>query len=324
MREDTQRWLRQRTTTGEQWSRDRLTRAKDGRTVSVVLPARNEAATVGTIVRAIRRELVDAVGLVDEVLVVDSGSIDATAAVARRAGATVVDQRAVLTRLADVPGKGEALWKSLLVAHGDVIAFIDADLSAFDPQVVVGLLGPLLTEDLGFVKGVYDRPLADGQTLLPTGGGRVTELVARPLLNLYWPQLAGFVQPLAGEYAATRAVLERVPFLSGYGVEIGMLVDVLEEFGLWSMAQVDLGSRAHRNSTDAALGRMAAQVQLAMLSRLRRHGRIILDVEVADRLTQFVRSGANYVAEDHDVSVSERPPMITVPEYLEIRATRSG
>lgn len=318
MRADVERWLGARTSSGTQWDRQALSAARGATTVSVVLPARNEAATVGDIVRALRADLVDAVPLVDEILVVDSGSTDATGAEALRAGARVVRQGAVLPHLGDRPGKGEALWKSLLVARGDVVAFVDADLRCFDPQFVVGLLGPLLTEpSVDFVKGFYDRPLDTGTRVLPACGGRVTEMLARPVLGVHWPQLAGFVQPLAGEYAGRRRLLERLPFVSGYGVEIAMMIDVLETTGLPGMAQVDLGTRQHRNSADLELGRMAAQVYLALLSRLERYDRAIGTGEPCRSLVQFVREDAEFRPMESDVGVTERPPMVTIPEYLD-------
>jgi glucosyl-3-phosphoglycerate synthase len=309
-------WLGRRTSSGEDWDRHELVRAKRDTTISVVLPARNEAGTVGHIVEKLKDELVDRVPLIDELIVMDSGSADETASVAAAAGARVVRQDEVLAPLVDRPGKGEALWKSLYVTHGDVVVFIDADLEQFDPQFAVGLLGPLLADpSVQFVKAFYDRPLQAGRTILPAGGGRVTELMARPLLNLHWPHLAGFVQPLAGEYAGRRTLLERVPFMSGYGVEIAMLVDVFELAGLSAMAQVDLGSRRHRNSSDAALGQMAAQVYLALLSRIERHGLGMMTVDASYELTQFARDGQSFVPTTTDVGVIERPPMADVAEY---------
>ncbi len=316
MRADVQEWFAARTSVSQDWCRHRLAAVKGSARVSVVLPARDEAATVGTIVETLCRELVRRVPLVDELLVIDSGSVDSTAAVARAAGARVVRQADALPRLGDRPGKGEALWKSLLLTTGDLVVFVDADLRNFDEQFVVGLLGPLLTNpEIDFVKAFYDRPLTNGEQVLPAGGGRVTELVARPLLNLHWPGAAGFVQPLAGEYAGRRTLLEQLPFVSGYGVEIGMLIDVLEERGLGSMAQVDLGRRQHRNSSDAALGRMAAQVHLAVLSRLHRHGRALVTDQPAMLMTQFERQGSQFVTTTNYVGVSERPPMVEVAEY---------
>jgi glucosyl-3-phosphoglycerate synthase len=317
VRTDVERWLDARTWSADTWDRRTLGASKGATTVSVVLPARNEAATVGDIVRALRADLVDSVPLVDEILVVDSGSADGTGEEALRAGARVVRQGAVLPQLGDRRGKGEALWKSLLVTRGDVIAFIDADLRCFDPQFVVGLLGPLLTEpSVHFVKGFYDRPLDTGTRVLPAGGGRVTEMLARPLLNVHWPQLAGFVQPLAGEYAGRRSLLERIPFVSGYGVEIAMMIDVLEAVGLPGMAQVDLGTRQHRNSGDLELGRMAAQVYLAVLSRLERYDRALGTGELGDSLLQFVRENSEFRPVVSDMGVTERPRMVSVREYL--------
>jgi len=310
-------WLQRRTTSGQDWDREELARAKADTTISVVLPARNEAGTVGLIVDELRRELIEQVPLIDELVVMDSGSVDETAVVAAEAGARVVRQSDVLAPLVDQPGKGEALWKSLYVTHGDVVVFIDADLEQFDPQFAVGLMGPLLADPtVEFVKAFYDRPLQAGQTILPAGGGRVTELMARPLLNLHWPQLAGFVQPLAGEYAGRRSLLERIPFMSGYGVEIAMLVDVFELAGLSAMVQVDLGSRRHRNSSDAALGQMAAQVYLALLSRIERHGLGMLTVDASHELTQFTRDGSSFTPTTTDIGIIERPPMVDVAEYL--------
>ena len=314
MRADVRSWFDRRTYTAQQWTAPELLARKAGSSVSVVLPARNEASTVGEIVTTLRRDLLDDVGLVDEVVVIDSGSDDATAVVAAAAGARVVRQGDALASRGDVPGKGEALWKSLAVTSGDIVVFVDADLRSFDAGYVVGLLGPLLAEpEVHFVKGFYDRPLRTELGVVPAGGGRVTELVARPLLNVHWPVLSGFVQPLAGEYAACRHVLERLSFVSGYGVEVGMLIDVVDLLGLDAMAQVDLGSREHRNSSDAALGRMAAQVYLTVLSRLHLRGRA--GDAPATSLTQFARAGEEYIPSTSHVGVTERPPMVHVDEY---------
>jgi glucosyl-3-phosphoglycerate synthase len=216
-------------------------------------------------------------------------------------------------------GKGDALWAGLAAASGDVVAFVDADVDPFDPRFVSGLLGPLLTDpSISFVKGFYHRPLTSGGYSEPDGGGRVTELVARPLLNLFWPDLAGFVQPLAGESAGRREVLDRVPFVSGYGVETAMLVDLLDLVGLDALAQVDLGERAHRNQSNEALGRMAAQIQLTAWSRLVRQGRADASTPLPSVLTQFRRGGDQPLPSlgreivVSDVGIDERPPLITV------------
>ncbi|MQY13057.1 Glucosyl-3-phosphoglycerate synthase [Streptomyces sp. RB5] len=281
-------------------------------TVSVVLPALDEEETVGVIAGAIRRALIEEVPLVDELIVVDSGSVDRTAEVAAAAGAKVVHRDEILPRLPALPGKGEVLWRSLLATSGEIVAFVDADLREFDPALVAGIVGPLLTDpDVSFVKAMYDRPL-DGR---PGEGGRVTELVARPLLNLHWPQLAGFVQPLGGEYAARRSLLERLPFPVGYGVELALLVDTLHTVGLDAMAQVDVGVRRHRHQDGRALGRMAAAIYRTAQLRLSR-GHL-----VRPRLTQFERSpeGA-FVPHTYEIDTEERPPMRLVEEYVRRRA----
>ncbi len=310
-------WFERRTSDHRRWDRARLLDGKAGQTISVILPARNEEATVGQIVERLRTDLMDRIPLIDELIVIDSDSRDRTSDVAASAGARVVQQDEILPEFPNQPGKGEALWKSLHVSRGDLIAFIDADLEDFDTQFAVGLLGPLLDDPgIEFVKAFYDRPLGRGQTLLPAGGGRVTEILARPLLNLHWPQLAGVIQPLAGEYAARRTLLEQIPFISGYGVEIAMLIDVLETAGLDSMAQVDLGTRRHRNSPDDALGRMAAQVYLALLSRVERHGYGVLAVDPSPTLTQFTRDRDAFIPHTSEVGIIERPPMIEVAAHL--------
>ena len=305
-------WSARRTYRAADFRPADLVAAKAGRRVSVVLPARNEESTVGVIVEALQTELVIGVPLIDELVVVDSHSTDTTAAVARTAGARVVAQGEILPALGDVPGKGEALWKSLAATDGDIVAFLDSDLREFDTDFAVGLLGPLLTEpEVVFCKGAFDRPLDDGRTVLPAGGGRVTELVARPLLATHWPALTGFIQPLGGEYAGTRAALESIPFAGAYGVDIGILIDLYEAFGLDALAQVDLGRRVHRNSPDSALAVMAMHQHLAVLERLQRHGRVAGAAAPGDTLRLHRRDGVSgeFVSECVAVAPGERPPM---------------
>jgi glucosyl-3-phosphoglycerate synthase len=238
---------------------DDLVAVKGGRTTSVCLPARNEAATVAEIVSRIAAH-----PLVDEVVVVDDHSTDATGAEAAGAGATVVSAPEVLAEYGDGPGKGQALWKSVAMSRGDVVAFCDADLRDFAPHFVTGLLGPfLLDPDLAFLKAYYRRPAGDA----PRGGGRVTELVARPVLALLFPELADVVQPLAGEFAARRDVFEALPFVEGYGVDIGLLIDAARVYGTDRLAQVDLGVRVHRNRPLDELGPMATIVLHTALQR---------------------------------------------------------
>ncbi|GAA2393243.1 glucosyl-3-phosphoglycerate synthase [Nonomuraea africana] len=303
-------WLRGRTSSVGDWPLRALLERKGGTTVSVVLPARDERETVGVIIREIRRELD---GLVDEIVVIDSRSSDDTAAVAARAGAVVHAQDEILPGLKPFDGKGEALWKSLAVTSGELVVFVDADIRDFRASMVSGLLGPLLDDpSIVYVKGCYDRPLLGA----PTGGGRVTELVARPLINLHWPELAGFVQPLAGEYAGRRSALERVPFVTGYGVEIGLLIDLLDMAGLDALAQVDLGSREHSPQSTEALGAMAGQIMLAAWSRLERQGKMIPLHEPSATLSQFRRGESGHLVTTTDVSIAERPPMMTMAGNL--------
>ncbi|MFI1651652.1 glucosyl-3-phosphoglycerate synthase [Streptomyces avidinii] len=310
MLEEVERWLADRSWSAADRPLDQLLDRKRaaGTTVSVVLPALDEEATVGAIVEVIRRELIEGlpVPLVDELVVVDSGSSDRTAEVAAKAGARVVHRDDVLPRIPALPGKGEVLWRSLLATDGDIVCFVDADLRDFSAAFVSGIVGPLLTDpDVQFVKAMYDRPLGD----TPGQGGRVTELVARPLLNLHWPQLAGFVQPLGGEYAVRRCLLERLPFPVGYGVELGLLVDALHTVGLDALAQVDVGVRVHRHQDGQALGRMAAAIYRTAQVRLSR-GHL-----VRPELTQFERGPEGFVARTYPVDTEERPPMAGIKEY---------
>jgi glucosyl-3-phosphoglycerate synthase len=316
---EVRRWMRRRSSRLDDWPEDLLIEAKTqspDTSVSVVLPALNEERTVGEIVARIRTRLVEAVPLVDEIVVIDSGSTDRTAQAAAAAGARVVHRDAILPSLPSVPGKGEVLWRSLLATSGDVVCFIDADLRRFDPALVRGILGPLLCDpSVQLVKAAYDRPLLDAGNVLPGGGGRVTELVARPLLNLHWPRLAGIVQPLAGEYAARRSLLERLPFPCGYGVELGLLVDALHVAGLDAIAQVDVGTRYHRHQADHALGRMASEIWQTALTRLRRSGHLAGGAPLHTGLTQFHRQDGGFHPFTHEIAAHERPPMTSLDQY---------
>jgi glucosyl-3-phosphoglycerate synthase len=284
----------------------RLVADKGGRLISVCLPARDEQDTVGLIVDTIRRTLMERWPLVDELLVVDDHSRDLTAQVAADAGATILRADEILPDYGHGHGKGEALWKSLYASRGDLIAWCDADVRQFDPMFVVGLVGPLLTRpDVAFVKGFYERPVtATGDHgEVDDRGGRVTELVARPVVSLLFPQLAPFVQPLAGEYAGRRDVLEQLPFIEGYGVDLGLLIDVESRFGLGAMAQVDLGQRIHRNRP---LDQLSPQAMAVLQTALHRAA------------PDLVSSTETLVRPGHDplvVDVTERPPLVEVPDY---------
>ncbi|MDZ7679377.1 MAG: glucosyl-3-phosphoglycerate synthase [Acidimicrobiales bacterium] len=279
---------------------DRLVSAKAGRMVAVCIPARNEEATIATIVGTIHRDLVVDHPLVDELVVVDDQSTDETAVVAAQAGARVVSTSDLLPHLAKGPGKGQALWKSLYATSSELIVWCDGDITDFDRRFVTGIVGPLLEHpDIGFVKGYYDRPIDSDRA----GGGRVTELLARPLISVLFPHLSQLIQPLAGEYGGRRALLEQLPFASGYGVELGLLVDIAARFGDDCIAQVDLGQRRHRNRGLDELGPQAAAILHTALRR------VAPDLVGSPR--PLVRPGVEAV----DIEVDEHPPMVTVSDY---------
>ncbi len=279
--------------------------AKRGRRISVCLPARNEAATVGDMVASIRNALMLDAPLVDELLVIDDGSTDGTAEAARAAGAEVVAAAAICPVASAPPGpegKGQAMWKALYATSGDLVVFCDADVRQFASHFVTGLLGPLLLrDDVMFVKGFYDRPL-DGR---PHEGGRVTELVARPLIATLFPHLAALAQPLAGECAAQREVLEQVPFVDGYGVDLGLVIDVADRWGIAAMAQCDLGERIHRNRPLAELAPQALAIVQVALSRSGVAGVTPETAATVVRESRLVRPGSDVIA----VCLSERPPL---------------
>lgn len=239
-----------------------LCEAKGGRTVSVCLPCRDEAATVGQLVSVIRSELMTRIGFVDELIVLDDRSTDDTARVAAHAGARVVSIDDVHAIHGEGHGKGNALWSTLLVSRGDVVVWCDGDVTSFEPDWVLRLVAPMLEDDsVGLVKALYHRPTKYG------GGGRTTELVARPLMSRYFPQLTGLAQPLSGEYAGRRSVLEQLAFVQGWGVEMGLLIDIAAAFGPEAICQVDLGDRLHRHRSLQSLSIQAGEVMATMLDR---------------------------------------------------------
>ncbi|MDN5747989.1 MAG: glucosyl-3-phosphoglycerate synthase [Pseudonocardia sp.] len=299
-------WFARRTWQDPDWSVGDLVAAKAGRRVSVVLPALDEQDTVGAIVAAIVPLTRGDHPLVDELVVLDSGSTDRTVELAAAAGAQVVRRTDVLPELEPLPGKGEVLWRALAATDGDVVCYLDSDLVDFDAGFVPALLGPLLTEPgVALVKGFYRRPLRMETSDNVTGGGRVTELLARPLLAALRPGLSGIVQPLGGEYAATRELLESVPFATGYGVEIGLLLDTHATLGLDALAQVNLGVRKHRNRSLLQLGVMARQIVAAALSRAGLP-------DTGGELTQFLQVGGEWLPSSTVAPVAERPPMAQV------------
>jgi len=293
---------------------------QSGMTVSVGLPALNEEATIGGVIKTLKTALMEQVPLVDEIVVIDSNSTDRTREIAANLGVPVYIHQEVLPEAGPpLAGKGEALWKSLHVLKGDIIAWVDTDVANMDPQFVYGLIGPLLREPhIGYVKGYYHRPLRTSEGLQHEGGGRVTELTVRPLLNLFFPLLSGLVQPLAGEYAGRRDVLEQLPFFSGYGVETGMLIDLLERYGLHSIGQVNLEKRVHRNRSLADLSLTAYAIVQVILSRLEDRARIRLLEEVNQSMKLIRFEGDHLSLEVRSVRDVERPPIITIPAYRSV------
>jgi glucosyl-3-phosphoglycerate synthase len=311
MTQTTEAWFGRRTSRWQDWPPQAVLAAKHraGATISVVVPARNEQSTVASVVSAISSSLMTQIPLVDELVVMDSDSTDATAEMAAKAGAIVYRASQVAADTGTFPGKGEALWKSLFVTKGDLLVFIDADLTSWGPHFVTGLLGPLLADEkVLLVKGFYTRVRTESDGSTSTEGGRVTELVARPLISLWWPELSGVVQPLAGEWAARRSLMESLSIPVGYGVELAVLMDTASRYGLDAVAQVDLGTRAHRHQANHDLALMAAEL-LMVAERRRPSGQ---PTEATD-LKQFVRgTDGDAHAVSRPVPAAERPPAVTI------------
>jgi glucosyl-3-phosphoglycerate synthase len=289
---------------------------KSGQTISLALPALNEELTVARVIQTVKRSLMDEVPLLDEIVLIDSNSSDRTREIARELGIPVFIHQELLPELGPRAGKGEGLWKSLFVTRGDIIAWIDTDIVNIHPRFVYGILGPLLlAPQVQFVKGFYRRPLKTGNKIQAGGGGRVTELTARPLINLFYPELSGVVQPLSGEYASRRSFLEQTPFFSTYGVETGLLIDAFEKHGLAAIAQVDLLERIHHNQTLEALSKMSFVIIQAFLRKLeKRYGQqMVEDVNKSMKLIRHTPGG--YSLDVEEIIEHERPPMLDVPAY---------
>jgi glucosyl-3-phosphoglycerate synthase len=293
---------------------------RQGLTVSLGLPALNEEKTIGLVIKRIKGALMDRAPLLDQMVVIDSDSTDRTAGIASDLGVEVVRHSQVLPELGSFVGKGEALWKSLHVLDGDIVAWIDTDIRNIQPRFVYGLIGPLLREArLQYVKGFYQRPIREGDKLLPEGGGRVTELMARPLINLFFPELSGMIQPLSGEYAGRRSALESVPFFSGYAVEIGLLIDILEAGGLSAIGQVDLERRIHRNQPLGNLSQMSYVILQGAIRKLEERHRIELLTEVGRGMKVINQERERFNLEVREIGDELRPPIQTIPAYLERR-----
>jgi len=291
---------------------------KQNLTISLALPALNEEETVGKVIRTIKNVLMTRIPLLDEIVLMDSNSTDRTRQIAEKIGVPIHIHQNTLPQYGARKGKGEALWKSLYCTRGDIIIWIDTDIVNIHPRFVYGLIAPLLLRpEIDFVKGFYRRPLKVGNKMQAGSGGRVTELTARPLLNLFYPELSGIVQPLSGEYGGRRKVLEQLPFFSGYGVEIGLLIDMLEKFGLRSIAQVDLLERVHHNQPLEALGKMSFAIIQAVIRKLEgKYGQNML--ENINKTMKMIRYEQDrFFLDIEEIAEGERPPMIEVKEYME-------
>ena len=312
-------WLAERTFHHSQfWDIKRLVEEKErkGLSISLCLPALNEEKTIGQEIVILKAELADRYPLLDEIAVVDSGSTDRTREIAASFGADVYLAAEHLHEEGEQCGKGENLWKALFLLKGDIIVFVDADIRNIHPRFVYGLVGPLIHDpEVHYVKAFYDRPLAVSGGLRPTGGGRVTEILIRPLFSLFYPELTAILQPLSGEYAGRRSVFEQIPFPVGYGVETSMLIDIYERLGLYAFAQTDLDRRIHRNQETIALGRMAFGVLRTFMARLQRRGVVEFHDVLPSLMRQFEVSDGAYRQVEHVIEEVERRPMIEVDAY---------
>jgi len=314
-----EQWLAQRTFHHSTfWDLKKLVEEKErqGLRVSLCLPTLNEEQTIGKEIVILKSELHDRYPLVDEIAVIDSGSRDRTREIAASFGADVYLASEHLQSYGEHRGKGENLWKALYLLTGDIVVYVDSDIANIHPRFVYGLLGPLIHDpQVHYVKAFYDRPLAFSQGLRSTGGGRVTEILIRPLFSLFYPELAFILQPLSGEYAGRRSILERIPFPIGYGVETSMLIDIYDQLGLDGFAQTDLDRRVHRNQETVALGRMAFGVLKTFLSRLTHGQRADFHVEMSNIMRQFETADGIYRPVEYTIEHIERPPMIEIDEY---------
>lgn len=302
------------------WDLKKLVEEKkrQGLKISLCLPTLNEEKTIGKEIVIFKSELMDRYPLVDEIAVIDSGSGDKTREIASAFGADVYLSENILPQYGEKKGKGENLWKAVYQLDGDIIVYVDADIRNIHPRFAYGLIGPLIYRpEVNYVKAFYDRPLAFSQGIRPSGGGRVTEILVRPLFSLFFPELTGLVQPLSGEYAVRREVLESIAFPIGYGVETSHLLDVWEKWGMNAIAQTDLDQRVHRNQSTRALGKMAFGILRTFMKRAREMGTIVCEKELNTILRQFQAVDEKFEQVQYDIVEEERPPMNTLPEYNE-------
>ena len=299
-----------------------LVEAKEaaGVTISLCIPTLNEEKTIGKEVVIFRSELMQRYPLVDELAVIDSGSTDNTLEVASAFGADTYLADQILPDLEIKRGKGENLWKAIYQLRGDIIVYIDADIKNIHPRFVYGLVGPLIQRsEIKYVKAFYDRPLAFSQGVRPSGGGRVTEILIRPLFSLFFPELTAIIQPLSGEYAVRREVLEQIPFPIGYGVETSHLIDVYSRYNMSAFAQTDLDQRVHRNQATRSLGKMSFGILQTFLSRAEKLGVLENRAEISTILRQFQVQDETFETVEHKIVEEERPPMKSIPAYRKKR-----
>jgi len=286
--------------------------------ISLAFPTLNEEKTIGKEIIIMKTELMEKYPLLDEIAVIDSGSEDETVPIAKDYGAKVFYSRDILPEYGFYRGKGENLWKSLYTLNGDIIVWVDSDIENIHPKFVYGLVGALLNyPEIGYVKAFYDRPIVGSSAMQPTGGGRVTELVARPLFSLFYPELSTIIQPLSGEYAGRREILEKLPFFVGYGVEIAHLIDIAENFGTEIIAQVDLELRIHDNQPLHSLSKMAFELTKVVLKRLEKYGKLELKTDLNDKHLMIQKKENEKILVPTEILSVERPPIITIPEYKE-------
>ncbi len=291
---------------------------RQGLTISLALPTLNEERTIGKEILVIKSELMDRFPLLDEIAVIDSGSTDRTMEIAARFGAHVMESSKILPEYGSYKGKGENLWKSLFMLRGDIIVWIDADIYNIHPKFVYGLLGALLfNPGMKYVKAFYERPISGQEGMRTSGGGRVTEILTRPVFSTFFPELAFLVQPLSGEYAGRRELLEKLPFSVGYGVEIGHLLDIARMHGVDVIGQVDLDTRIHRNQSIRALSRMSFALLNTVIRRLESYGKLELKDRIFSEHIAINLKDGEHVLERTAMESVERPPMIDVSEYRE-------
>ena len=321
--EENQRWLDENTFHhGEFWDILKLVEEKEnkGLSISLCIPTLNEEKTIGKEVLILRSELMERYPLIDEFAVIDSGSSDKTLEVASNFGADTYLASDILPEVGDKKGKGENLWKAIHQLKGDIICYVDADISNIHPRFVYGLVAPLIRRsEIQYVKAFYDRPLNYSSGLRSSGGGRVTEILIRPLFSLFYPELTNIVQPLSGEYAARREVLEVIPFPIGYGVETSHLLDLYYKFGLEAFAQTDLDRRVHRNQTTNALGKMSFGILQTFFNRLHAQGKIDQMPSMETLYRRFEVEDGSYSQITKEVVEEERPPMLEIIGYVKQR-----